>query len=121
MTAWYRHIPVFIIGFFLFPIVYQPIHQVHHHGQDQIEHSCEHHYDHQHRYHPDKETESTHIYHSPEHCPICEYKFVIQDLPCSAKLVLATIQYCEQKTIFLRAEVHKSVYSQKSPRAPPIA
>ena len=121
MTAWYKHIAVFAIVFFLFPIVYQPIHQVHHYGQDQIEPGCEHHHDHQLHHDHDQAAESAHLYHSPEHCPICEYEFVIQDLPCSAELVLATMQYCEQKTIFLRGEVYKSAYSPQSPRAPPKA
>jgi len=121
MTSWYRHIAVLAIGFFLFPIVYQPIHQVHHHGLDQIEHNCEHHHGYQHQHHHDKAAESAHIYHSPEHCPICEFEFVIQDLPCSSELVLATIQYCEYKTFTSKGEVHRSAYSLKSPRAPPNA
>ncbi len=109
---------VYMIGFLLFPMVYQPIHQGHHHDQVQILHSCEKHNDQQ---QPDHAAESAHIYHSPEPCPICDYEFLIQDLPSSAELALATMPSCEQITLTFSGEVYKSAYSQKSPRAPPIA
>lgn len=106
---------VYMIGFFLFPIIYQPFHQVHHHDHDhdQIEPSCEHHHD--------QVAESAYICHSPEHCLICEYEFVTLDLPCLAELVLVSIQDCEQKTYTSCGQVYKSAYSQQSPRAPPKA
>lgn len=127
MIRIYKHITFFLLGLFLFPIVYQPIHSYWHHSvknsqtkQIHCNHSC---------CSPLQTT--THNYSKglnrietlngkEEHCPICEYQLSINNL-----LVISTFEYLVQKLDISYNEIVitqfiPSVASKESPRAPPI-
>ena len=106
LTAW----------IFLFPVLYQPAHIIQHHSHERIDHSCEHHH-----HHHFKETtaDATRITQTEADCLICEYEFVIKDLPGAYELVNAPIQYFEVKTVLAVSYNKTRSFTQINPRAPP--
>ncbi len=111
-----NHIAIVLVGIFIFPVVFQPVHVIWHQSPGScIEHQCC----------KVEATESTSLpgmkfeSQDDEHCPICEYQFPVKDLPeaflfrpftplihCSLEALVIDLAFPQPK-------------STKTPRAPP--
>jgi hypothetical protein len=116
MKAWKRHMVVLAAWIFLFPVLYQPVHIIQHHSPERSDHSCDHHH---HHHHKETADDAIRITQTENDCLICEYEFVIKDLPGSYELVNAPIQYYEVKTAPAVSSEEGRFFSQINPRAPP--
>ena len=101
---------------FLFPVLYQPVHIIQHHSHERSDHACEHH---NHHHHNEAPADITHITQAEDDCYICEYEFVIKDLPGSSELVNAPFPYYEVKTAPAVSYIKTRSFTQINPRAPP--
>ena len=101
---------------FIFPVLYQPVHIIQHHSHERSDHSCEHHH---HHHHTEKPPDVTHVSNHEDDCYICEYEFVIKDLPGAYELANAPIQYHEVKTAPAVSYNNTPSFAQINPRAPP--
>ena len=126
MIRIYKHITFFLLGLFLFPIVYQPVHSYWHHSvknsqtkQIFCNHSCSQSHDTKVTY-IEKVTGLYTLTEKEDHCPLCEYQLSINNL-----LVISTSEYLVQKldisyNKIVITQFIPSVVSKESPRAPPI-
>jgi hypothetical protein len=116
MVGLSRHIAVLLLGVFLFPVVFQAIHITWHQVHDD---HITHHFCHadlivQHSQ-PDEEILSE----KENYCPVCEYKFSINDLPKISvyrtviPVIVGSVRETQIQLLF------QSVILIKSPRAPP--
>ena len=122
MSAWKRHIIHLVAGIFLFPVLYQPVHILRHHGHEHSDHAHnqEHHLDCEHDHHHAPTTsDGTHISAAQEDCLVCEYEFVFKDLPGPTVLVNAPARYFEANIVPAISYVQTPSFSQVNPRAPP--
>jgi hypothetical protein len=110
-----KHIAIVLLGFFIFPVAFQSVHIVRHHGHD-----------HDVCYH----VSNNHINHSAasiseaekvNKCPICEYKFAINKLPTVSvyEANIPIIKLAFNETII--GHPYPEVFESKSPRAPPLS
>lgn len=125
MTAWKRHIAVLAAGIFLFPVLYQPVHIIQHHSHEHNDHSCEHKHDHEGHSceHHHKKSEyisgETQFSQSYSDCLVCEYTFVVQDIPVQNDLVNAPVHHIELELFPTTSSDRILSFSQVNPRAPP--
>jgi hypothetical protein len=112
-----KHIAVFLLGIFCFPIIFQSVHIVwhHSHGYKQEYKIC------------DKGTSEKTSYSFAKNisqkeniCPICEYQFSINDLPKNSvfRTIIPEIA-CLLNEIAVQQQ-YNQIFSDKTPRAPPV-
>jgi len=112
------HITFFILGVFIFPFIFQSIHIIRHHYQDDSENiyflkvkSNNHNF---------QKNISINLLSRDNHCLICEYQFAINSLPEIQYFVInisISNSNFKEETI---AEPHKQIINTKSSRAPPL-
>lgn len=112
----------FLVGIFLFPLIFQPWHIVQHHGHD---HECS---AHAHHHNTDCSHESalslisTQDQDQPhDPCYICDYKFPVEDLPTPGEPVFTPYQFQEIQSVNLVLSDLKCDHSLVNPRAPPCS
>ena len=104
------------VGLFLFPILYQPVHILRHHSHERPDHVCEHHH------HPaGKAADLTQIAQKYSDCLICEYEFVIKDLPLPYVLVYAPIRHYQVTPVPVISWYQSLSFSQIHSRGPPLS
>jgi len=117
LTELKKYIVFLLFGIFFFPILFQSIHIVwhHSHGHDGKHHVFNHETSDK-GFHANREN----ISEEEETCPICEYQFSINDLPAISIFSLEIPVYpCIYNKIITRQQ-YKQVFSDKTPRAPPV-
>lgn len=116
MTKFYKHIAIFLIGIFVIPIVSQSIHILWHHSHSVI--VCNHTIYLKNAGHHIGDTNI--INEKNKQCPICEYKFSINNLPvisvfgCSIPKINVSDNESEI------TQPTSCLVVTKSPRAPPF-
>ncbi len=122
-----KHIAFSLLGLFLFPIIYQPVHSNWHHSvknsqtnQIHYNHSCCSHSQTSMHTYPKGLSEIGPFNENEEQCPVCEYQISINNLP-----LLSNLNYTVRRIDINYTEVAitrfiSSVVSIESPRAPPI-
>jgi hypothetical protein len=110
-----KHIAIILIGIFIFPVAFQSVHIVRHHGHEHSAclHICKIHSEYQGSYIQTPEKD--------KHCPICEYKFAINNLPSVSvyEANIPIIKLALDETII--GHPYLEVIESKSPRAPPLS
>jgi len=121
---------LYLFGIFVFPIVFQPLHIIQHHGHgheySEHVHEIDQNSGHTHHHETDCSHESVLPLvslqsqdHSHDPCLICDYEFPVQDMPVSWEPVFTTYQFNEIQAVDLVLSDLQRVYSQINPRAPP--
>lgn len=112
-----KHIALLLFGIFFFPILFQLFHIVWHHSHG---YKCEHTLCSQTITNTDFYSTGDNISENEKTCPICEYQFSINDLPkisfFNAVIPVFACTYNEVAT----QQQYKQVFSDKTPRAPPV-
>ncbi len=115
MKKFKKHIVVFLLGIFVFPIIFQSIHIVWHHTHAVLHNenvsiieNCNIH-----------NNEIVLISDNIEHCAICEYEFSVNNVPNGFYFdtVLLFIKDLVNQNIVNKAL--QQIFSFKTPRAPP--
>jgi hypothetical protein len=112
-----KHIALLLFGIFFFPIIYQTVHIVWHHSHG---YTCEHNQCFQTITNKDLHLNGENISQKENTCPICEYQFSINDLP---KISFFNAVIPEFSCVFneiATQKQYKQVFTDKSPRAPPV-
>lgn len=112
-----KHIAFILFGIFFFPILFQSVHIVWHHSNGYKS-------EHNHCFQPITNkglySNGENLSEKEKTCPICEYQFSINDLPkislFKADIPVLAFIYIEATT----KQQYKQVFSDKTPRAPPI-
>lgn len=132
MTEWRIHTALFLIGIFVFPLIFQPWHIVQHHGHGE---ECSGHihgadltYEHSH--HHDSGCSHTSMQpvitiqstdHSHDPCYICDYKFPVNDLASAIELGFILYQVNDLHSGNRLCSALQEIYSLINPRAPPCS
>jgi hypothetical protein len=118
MKKWKRHIAVSVIGIFLYPMLYQPLHVIHHHGHESQVHVCS-----LDNCHTEKgqEAGTECIEPARKHCHICDFKFSVNDLPVIHEPFVIYHRYNEIKSEISHSHYCKVDLSLVNPRAPPLS
>ena len=115
MIKFNKHIATVLIGIFFFPLAFQSIHIVWHH--DHL------HYDCYHVFNSINNSQAATISTTGKinTCPICEYKFSINNLPVISvfRSPIPKINNSINETIMV--QLHQQIIERKSPRAPPLS
>ena len=110
-----KHIATLLLGLFISPIIFQSVHIVWHHSHSVADnHHVDNVIDNQRL-----QGEAKSVLTEDNHCPICEYKFSIHNLPAIFvfEANLAIIKGIQNETA--ETLLHQEVYSTKSSRGPP--
>lgn len=112
-----KHIALLLFGIFFFPILFQSFHIVWHHSHG---YKCEHNLCSQTITNTCFHSNDKNVSEKEKTCPICEYQFSINDLPkisfFNAVIPVFACTYNEVAT----QQQYKQVFSDKTPRAPPV-
>jgi hypothetical protein len=130
---------LYLLGIFVYPIIFQPWHIIQHHGhiiqQHDHDHGCSGHsheadksYEHAHHHDPKYPDASvlhfvnikTHD-HSHDPCYICDFKFPVNNLPSSNEPGFISHQHKETLAVNLVFSELQEVYFLINSRAPPGA
>ncbi|GEM_PF-1481409 len=112
-----KHITFLIFGIFFFPIIFQSVHIVWHHSQG---YKCQHYRCFSKIVNADSHSNTKNVSEKEKICPICEYRFSINDLP-KIFLFNATIAgFSHIYVEIIKPQQYKRFFSDKTPRAPPI-
>lgn len=118
MIKFYKHIAILLFGIFISPIIFQPVHILWHHSHsfNECNHVCTTKSDSH-----GLDNESKNGIKKYEHCPICEYKFSINNLPIVSvfETIVPKIDANFDETEIAQLYLHS--FSVKSPRAPPFS
>lgn len=117
MISLRKHIAISLFGIFFYSIIFQSIHIVWHHSHG-YKSECQ--LIDKETYDIDPCTFPKKIAQWEKKCPICEYKFSINDLPelSSFRSIIPGFT-CSFKEIATQQH-YKRVFLEKSPRAPPV-
>ncbi len=109
-----KHIATILSGIFIFPIAFQSVHIVRHHAHD---HYACHHVCNNHSNYLTATINAAKVFNK---CPICEYKFPINNLPTVSvpETNIPKIEGVLIETIIVQP--HLQIFEMKSPRAPPL-
>lgn len=109
---------LFLIGFFLFPIIYQSVHIVlhHAHSNQQEHHDC--HKINSTNFHI-SEIHKTHE--TDDSCPVCKYEFSFNELNYIPVFENKTPEQLTRYNELTVLHHYKGIFSNKSPRAPPLS
>ncbi|MBN2728719.1 MAG: hypothetical protein JXR53_05795 [Bacteroidales bacterium] len=112
-----KHIAYLLFGIFFFPILFQSVHVVWHHSHgDQGEHTlCA-----QTITRTDFQSNNKNVSEKEKTCPICEYQFSINDLPKISFFNPAIPENACNYLKIAKQQQYKQVFSDKTPRAPPV-
>jgi len=122
MTKLRINTTLFLLGIFMFPVIFQPWHIFQHHGHDQECSVHAHHHDPNCDHEPVLPLVSIQSHdHSHDPCYICDYKFPVKDLPTLCALEFTTHQFKELQSVNLVISDLQRVYSLIKPRAPPCS
>lgn len=114
-----RHMVFFLLGLFLFPLLAQPLHVLHHreHHSQCVHSKCSH-----------KSAEKSCcdegllvLSAKEELCPICHYQFSINELPQPFLYTFTRLPYAFINNERLMQQNAVRVFSLKTLRAPPFA
>lgn len=115
-----KHIALWLVGIFSFPIFFQPVHPVSHHlhGYTHAAHHCS-------LCTPERPTPVSCAFDEEDAdgegaCPICEYQFSINELPKAAAFspVVPEIPCC--RNMAATSQYFRQERTTKIPRAPPV-
>ena len=110
------YIAIILIGIFIFPIAFQPVHVVLHQSPGS---GCENQCCHIEATVSNGQAEMSIETPDDGHCPICEYQFAVKDLPEDFLLRTFTpVMQCSLEEL-VRDLTHPQPKSIKTPRAPP--
>jgi len=103
------------------PVVFQAVHQLQHYPHHNHCNGCDHICQTQSQKEASSHGDFFTIDKESKSCPVCDYKFSINDIPFAE--FLSTIIAAKKEDIHERktATPFQSVFSDTSPRAPPIA
>lgn len=106
-----NHIAVLLLGIFLFPQLFQPLHVIWHHVQDEIEAMC---------VHVCVEQNSGEAINLPdEHCSLCEFQAFPNNLPTTLFFRIMTRWVSHPFPEFKTSPVLQLDFSERTLRAPP--
>ncbi|MFW5760338.1 MAG: hypothetical protein ACOCXH_05105 [Cyclobacteriaceae bacterium] len=112
-----KHIAFLLFGIFFLPIIFQSVHVVWHHSHS---YKCEHNLCSQPITKKDLHSNGENVSEKEKTCPICEYQFSINDFPkisfFNPAIPAIACNYIELAT----QQQYKQVFSDKTPRAPPV-
>jgi hypothetical protein len=123
---------LWLLGIFVFPIIFQPWHIIQHHGHEHgssvyIHETAQYH---GHAHHHDTDCSHASVLsfesiktqdHSHDPCYICDYKFPVKDLPTPIQPGFISHQFKELPSGNLVYPDLLRVFSLTNPRAPPCA
>ena len=112
-----KHIAFLLFGIFFIPNVFQSVHIVWHHSHG---YKCEHNHCFQTITKTDFHSNGENVSEKEKTCPICEYQFSINDLPkisFFSPVIPAIVSIYNEITT---QQQYKQVFSDKTPRAPPV-
>jgi hypothetical protein len=117
MKGMRRHIAVYLAGIFIFPVLFQPWHIIHHHG-----HECPDHHEKGDPCHTKPVPGFTILNQIPghDHCYVCDFKFPVNDLPNSFNIYTVPHIYQEVQSGLPLSHLPESEQSEFNPRAPPF-
>lgn len=118
-----KQIAALLLLVFTFPVIYQPLHVLQHRVIMDI-----------HSGHVDSRKEHGTLSFKPgdpatayvssetgkKDCPVCDYKFTVNQLPAIYRLATSFIHCVEIKFCFINVYPERSEFSTISPRAPPV-
>lgn len=112
-----KHIAFLLFGIFFFFILFQSVHIVWHHSHG---YKCEHNQCFQTITNTDIHLYGENVSEKEKTCPICEYQLSINDLPkISFFNAVIPVFDCTYIEVVIQQQ-YKQVFSDKTPRAPPV-
>jgi len=112
-----KHIAFLLFGIFFLPILFQSIHVVWHHSHA---YKCEHNLCSQTITNKDLHTNGENVSEKEKICPICAYQFAINYLPTISYFKPFIPIFIYDYNEIATQQHYKQVFSDKTPRAPPV-
>lgn len=111
------YIVLVILGLFVFPVVFQSLHNIWHHS-----HCCqdEHLFCSDATIYRDFQKDRLSLPEKNNYCPICEYKFPINSLPDFLIIEIIIQIFIGNFTETIQKQPHQKLFTLKVPRAPPF-
>jgi hypothetical protein len=115
-----KHIALCLMGLFIFPIVFQPLHVLLLHSPSHEHHHCCAHKHCQAHAKPQHHNDVK-LSLADDNCPICNYHFATKDVsnPSVARAAIPVFTYDYNE--FATQQIYNQTFSNKSPRAPPVS